>query len=109
MVAAQTIAELTKALKATKAQIAALQAKRANDYDDRALGYLPEQDRYAQRSGLIMTAIYKTLLNEIQADGYQVMQHRIRLTPLRKLWIAWTTSRRERRRHRQYRKNLAHA
>ena len=86
-----------------------LQAERANDYYERALGYLPEQDRYAQRSGLIMAGIYKTLLNEIQTDDYQVMQHRIYLTPLRKLWIAWTTARRERRRHRQYQKNPAHA
>jgi len=86
-----------------------LQAERANSYYQRALGQLPDQDRYAQRSGLIMTAIYQTLLSEIQADGYQVMQHRIRLTPVRKLWIAWTTSRRERRRHRQYLKNPAHA
>ena len=85
------------------------QAERANSYYQRALGQLPDQDRYAQRSGLIMTAIYQTLLSEIQADGYQVMQHRIRLTPVRKLWIAWTTSRRERRRHRQYLKNPAHA
>ena len=86
-----------------------LQAERANSYYQRAFGQLPDQDRYAQRSGLIMTAIYQTLLSEIQADGYQVMQHRIRLTPVRKLWIAWTTARRERRRHRQYLKNPAHA
>ena len=85
------------------------QAERADSYYQRALGQLPDQDRYAQRSGLIMTAIYQTLLSEIQADGYQVMQHRIRLTPVRKLWIAWTTARRERRRHRQYLKNPAHA
>jgi 15-cis-phytoene synthase len=85
------------------------QAERANSYYQRALGQLPDQDRYAQRSGLIMTAIYQTLLSEIQADGYQVMQHRIRLTPVRKLWIAWTTARRERRRHRQHLKNPAHA
>ena len=84
------------------------QAERANSYYQRALSQLPEQDRYAQRSGLIMTAIYQKLLNEIEADGYQVMQHRIRLTPLRKLWIAWTTARRERRRHRQHLKNPAH-
>jgi phytoene synthase len=85
------------------------QAERADSYYQRALGQLPDQDRYAQRSGLIMTAIYQTLLSEIQADGYRVMQHRIRLTPVRKLWIAWTTARRERRRHRQYLKNPAHA
>jgi len=86
-----------------------VQAERANSYYQRALEQLPEQDRYAQRSGLVMTAIYQTLLSEIQADGYRVMRHRIRLTPLRKLWIAWTTARRERRRHRQYLKTPAHA
>jgi 15-cis-phytoene synthase len=86
-----------------------LQADRANSYYQRALEQLPDQDRYAQRSGLIMMAIYQTLLGEIQADGYRVMQHRIRLTPLRKLWIAWKTARRERHRHRQYLKKPAHA
>ncbi|MCG6866034.1 MAG: presqualene diphosphate synthase HpnD, partial [Thiogranum sp.] len=74
------------------------QARRARDYYARALSLLPEEDRYAQRSGLVMAAIYRALLNEIEADGYRVMQQRIHLTPLRKLWIAWTTARRERRR-----------
>ena len=78
------------------------QARRARDYYARALLQLPEQDRYAQRSGLIMAAIYQTLLGEIEADGYRVMQQRIVLTPLRKFWIAWTTARRERRRHRRH-------
>ena len=53
--------------------------------------------------------IYQSLLDEIEADNFQVMQHRIRLTPLRKFWIAWTTARRERRRHRRHLKKLAHA
>jgi phytoene synthase len=56
-----------------------------------------------------MAAIYQTLLDEIEADDFQVLQHRIRLTPLRKFWIAWTTARRERSRHRRYLKKLAHA
>ena len=76
------------------------QARRARDYYARALVQLPEQDRYAQRSGLIMAAIYQTLLSEIEADGYRGTQQRIGLTPLRKFWIAWTTARLERRRHR---------
>jgi phytoene synthase len=77
------------------------QAQRARDYYTRAFSRLPEQDRYAQRGGLIMARIYQILLEEIEADGFRVVEHRIRLTPLRKLWIAWTTARRERRRHRR--------
>jgi phytoene synthase len=75
------------------------QSGRAASYYQRAQQLLPEQDRYAQRSGLIMAAIYRALLDEISNDGFRVMQQRIRLTPLRKLWIAWTTARREKRRH----------
>ena len=50
-------------------------------------------DRKAQRPGLIMAAIYRTLLNEIARDGYRVLDRRTSLTPVRKLWIAWKTSR----------------
>jgi phytoene synthase len=89
-------------------ELLAFQARRARDYYARALAQLPEQDRYTQRSGLIMAAIYQTLLNEIEADGFRVMQQRIGLTPLRKFWIAWTTARREGRRHRRYLKQAVH-
>jgi phytoene synthase len=85
------------------------QAQRARDYYRRAMELLPAEDRYAQRGGLIMAAIYRTLLEEIEADDYRVMQHRIALTPLRKLWIAWKTARRERRRQRLRDNNPAHA
>lgn len=30
-------------------------------------------------------------LEEVRRDGYQVWRHRIELTPVRKLWIAWRT------------------
>ncbi|OBS10464.1 presqualene diphosphate synthase HpnD [Acidihalobacter prosperus] len=76
----------------------AFQAARARDYYRRAFSHLPAVDRSAQRSGLIMASIYQTLLDEIERDGYRVLEHRIRLTPLRKLWIAWRMARRERRR-----------
>lgn len=56
-----------------------------------ALAMLPAADRKAQRPGLIMAAIYRALLEEIRADGYRVLDRRIALTPLRKLWIAWRT------------------
>ncbi|MFW5450566.1 MAG: presqualene diphosphate synthase HpnD [Methylophagaceae bacterium] len=73
------------------------QADRAQQYYQQAFQSLPDCDRYTQRTGLIMAAIYQATLNEIEKDGFQVMQHRVSLTPLQKLWIAWRTARRERR------------
>ena len=68
------------------------QIERAETCYDRAFSELPPEDRKAQRTGLIMAAIYRTLLREIKADGaQQVLNARISLTPLRKLWLAWTT------------------
>ena len=52
---------------------------------------LPREDRHAKRPGLMMAAIYRTLLEEIADDGYRVLNQRTALTPLRKLWIAWRT------------------
>ena len=52
---------------------------------------LPESDRKAQRPGLIMAAIYRTLLDEIERDGWRVLTQKTSLTPLRKFWIAWKT------------------
>lgn len=71
------------------------QARRARRYYRSAIENLPDQDRYAQRTGIIMAAIYEKILDEIEADGYRVLEHRIHLTPLRKFWIAWRTARRE--------------
>jgi phytoene synthase len=79
----------------------AFQAERAKGFYAQAFAKLPEIDRYAQRSGIIMASVYRTLLDEIERDGYRVLEHRVKLTPLRKLWIAWRTSRRERARHRR--------
>ena len=70
------------------------QVARARAWYKRALDALPAEDRAAQRPGLIMAAIYAALLDEIVRDGYAVLEHRIALTPLRKLWIAFRTSRR---------------
>jgi len=67
------------------------QIDRALDYYRRALDALPAVDRRAQRAGLVMAAIYRTLIDEIRADGCRVLTRRIKLTPLRKLWIAWRT------------------
>jgi phytoene synthase len=67
------------------------QAERARRCYDEALAALPSEDRRAQRPGLVMAAIYRTLLEEIARAKFPVLQGRIALTPLRKLWIAWWT------------------
>ena len=68
------------------------QIARAQDFYQRAFAELPAVDRRAQRPGLMMAAIYRTLLDEIQAgDSAAVLNHRVSLTPLRKLWLAWKT------------------
>jgi phytoene synthase len=67
------------------------QAERARTVYREAMALLPAEDRKAQRTGLIMGAIYSTLLDEIERDGFRVLNQRIALTPLRKLWIAWKT------------------
>jgi phytoene synthase len=67
------------------------QAERAQRTYDEALALLPEVDRAAQKPGLMMANIYRTLLREIEADGFRVLHQRTSLTPLRKLWIAMRT------------------
>lgn len=67
------------------------QAERAHATYDEALALLPEVDRVAQRPGLMMANIYRTLLREIESQDFQVLHQRTSLTPLRKLWIAART------------------
>ena len=67
------------------------QAERAHRVYDEALALLPAADRRSQKPGLMMASIYRTLLREIAADGYQVLHQRVSLTPLRKFWLAWKT------------------
>ncbi|MGX9937606.1 presqualene diphosphate synthase HpnD [Advenella kashmirensis] len=67
----------------------AFQTARARQLYQEAAQLLHEQDRRAQRPGLMMAAIYYTLLCEIEKDGWPVLTSRISLTPLRKLMIAW--------------------
>ena len=67
------------------------QAERAQAAYEAALQLLPDADRAAQKPGLMMANIYRTLLDEITAQGFQVLHQRTSLTPLRKLWIATRT------------------
>lgn len=65
------------------------QAQRAQGIYDEALALLSAQDFRAQKPGLMMAAIYRNLLREIEKDGFAVLHQRTSLTPLRKLWLAW--------------------
>ncbi|MDD5328534.1 MAG: presqualene diphosphate synthase HpnD [Sulfuricella sp.] len=76
-------------------RLMAFQAERANQYYARAFAALPPADRKSQRAGLIMAAIYRTVLDEVGRDGYRVLSRRVSLTPIRKLWIAFKTALRE--------------
>jgi 15-cis-phytoene synthase len=67
------------------------QAERAHATYDEALALLPEADRVAQKPGLMMANIYRTLLREIESQDFAVLHQRTSLTPLRKLWIAART------------------
>lgn len=65
------------------------QARRAHALYDEALALLPAADRRAQKPGLMMASIYRTLLREIEDEEFRVLDQRISLTPVRKLWLAW--------------------
>ncbi|MFC1748577.1 presqualene diphosphate synthase HpnD [Pseudomonadota bacterium] len=88
-------------------KLMAFQAKRAHEYYEKAFAELPEGDRYNQRSGIIMAAIYKATLEEIEKGGLDVLTQRVSLTPIRKLWIAWRTARAEKKRYKKYKRSAA--
>lgn len=75
------------------------QAQRAREYYAKAFALLPEVDRCPQRTGLIMAAIYQAVLDIIELDSTQVLERRVSLSPLRKLWLAWRTARAEKHRY----------
>jgi len=68
------------------------QAERAHRTYDEAIALLGDADRAAQKPGLMMANIYRSLLREIESDDFAVLHQRISLTPIRKLWIAMQTN-----------------
>jgi len=72
-------------------KLLAFEVSRAKQFYEKAFQSLPPVDRRAQRPGLIMAAIYRALLDEIERDGFHVLKAKTSLTPLRKFWIAWKT------------------
>lgn len=79
-----------------------LQAHRARQYYQQAFNQLAEVDRYKQRVGIMMAAIYLTVLDEIENSGYKFLDHRIVLSSLRKFWIVCRTLLIEKCRHRKF-------
>ena len=68
------------------------QIERAESFYNKALLALPPEDKKQQVTGLMMAAIYRTLLKEIKADGAEkVLNSKTSLGGLRKLWLAFST------------------
>ncbi len=72
-------------------KLMAFQIERAQRYYQQALAHLPAEDLKAQRTGLIMAAIYQAVLNEVVRSGCHVLKERVSLTPRYKLWLAFKT------------------
>ncbi len=86
-------------------QLMQFECDRAKQYYHSAFEYLPEQDRFNQRCGLIMAAIYRAVLDKMEKNHFPVLDGRVRLSNGHKLWLALTTWLHEWRRHRR---NPAH-
>ncbi len=71
------------------------QAQRAEQYYHKAFSSLESSDRFSQRSGIIMAELYLALLKKIQSQNFPVLIKRVSVSKLKKLWIAWSTARRE--------------
>ena len=68
------------------------QIERAESYYDKALRELPAEDRKQQRTGLMMAAIYRTLLREIKTGSAEkVLTSKTKIPPLRKFILAMQT------------------
>lgn len=78
-------------------ELARFQLARIREHYRQALAMLPPRDRGAQHPFLVQIALDQALWNEIERDGLRLLEHRVELPVLRRLWIAWRTARRARR------------
>ena len=67
------------------------QIERARRFYHQAFEELPAVDRRAQRTGLIMAAIYQATLDAVIATGCHVLRERVSLGTGHKLWLAFKT------------------
>ncbi len=68
---------------------------------NQALKSLNANERYQQLSLIILGNIKNALLDEIIRSNFNVLQQRISLTPLKKLWVTWRTKALEKKRFKQ--------
>ena len=80
---------------ALRALLAALSAT-ARGWRESALTALPPGKHPALVPALALAAMSSALLDELEKAGFPVLNQRLSLTPLRKLWIAWRINRRNR-------------
>ena len=74
------------------------QLERVREQYRHALTLLPSSDRLSQHPFLVQIALDRALLDEMQRDGLGLLERRVELPVLRRLWIAWRTVQRTRRR-----------
>ena len=79
-------------------------AERAHQCYRDAFDTLPLQDRYNQKTGTIMAAIYENTLNEMESDNLQILKHKVVIPSLRKITIAVKTFFKEWWLYRKYKK-----
>ncbi|MES0370751.1 MAG: presqualene diphosphate synthase HpnD [Mariprofundaceae bacterium] len=60
-----------------------------------ALEKLPDGDRQSLRPSLLMASIYYAQFRRLKDSGFDSWHHSARISPLRKIWIAWRTWRYE--------------
>ncbi len=66
-------------------------AQQAHNYYNQALAKLEAKQHKSQLANLIIAKLYYQLLIELERDNFQVFKHKIVLSPLRKLWLAYKT------------------
>jgi phytoene synthase len=64
------------------------EAERAREHYDQARALLPPEDRRAMTSAEMMAAVYREILEELARNGFPITGPRLRLSPVRKAWIA---------------------
>jgi len=69
------------------------QTSRARTALHTALQKVPANMRRSQRTLRAQAMLALALLDEIERDGYPLLHQRLALTPIRKFWIAWWTTR----------------
>ncbi|MCK9516961.1 MAG: squalene/phytoene synthase family protein [Ottowia sp.] len=66
------------------------QAERARTLFDEAIGHLQADGQLQpHKPGLIMTSLYRRLLDHMEKHDFPVLAQRPDLLPLRKFWLAW--------------------